>query len=181
MKKNKTIIFSIVTVVSCLSMAFSFLHFKYFNKNVLFNANAAQKTYTLTIEEFKYKNTYYLYKNTTNGNQLTFTREGSSYSTGKYYKFYNSTPIHYLKTITATYTANETVTIVYNILAQNPNNYSNVTPGGGGGDACWSSATIHSGSKFTFPVSNSFYFYIRTENNQHELGLTKLVITYNCE
>lgn len=149
------------------------------NKNYDYNevTAASKKNYTLTITSFSWKNTYYCYANTSNGNKLTFKRE-SSYHDGKYNIFTNNTAIHHIKAITATFTASS-VKIGWNKVAQT-STYTEVPSHGTSESSYYSYASLTSNKRYAFSYGQVYYFVIWDTYNYNNLGLSKIIIEYYC-
>ena len=167
----------ILTVLSSLIVASSCFIFSKFSVQPL-ETNAAANNYTLTISSFTWKNTYYCYANTTNGNKLTFERK-SRWSDNKYGFFCNSTKIHYIKSITATFSATSTVKVKWN-NATKTTSYTDIPSPGWGENVYYDEATITSGKKYSFSYGSVMYFALYNSSEGNDLGLTKIVINYTC-
>ena len=140
--------------------------------------NAATNNYTLTISSFSWKNTYFCYANTTNGNKITFERK-SRYNNDKYGFFYNFTKIHYIKSITATFSATSTVKVKWN-NATKTSSYTDISSPSWGENTYYDEATITSGKKYSFSYGSVMYFALYNTSEGNDLGLTKIVINYTC-
>ena len=171
--KKKLLLVSTLAAVTSCTIAASLIMMK--NDTVL---TESSNTYTLTISSFSWKNTYYCYATTKNGNKLSFTRK-SSWNTKNFNYFVNSTKIHYIKSITATFSTTGSVKVGWNKVVQTES-YKDVPEHGTGENAYYSYANLSSGVKYTFSYSKVYYFVIFDQYNDRDLGLSRLVIAYNC-
>ncbi len=168
----------LICCLSCLALATTVAVTLGLSTDMVGIDAGSASNYSLAISSFTWRNTYFCYANTTNGNKLTFERE-SKYNDGKYGCFHNDTKIHYIKSITAIFSSTATIKVSWN-NATRTSSYTDIPGPGWGNNGYYDEATITSGKKFTFTYGYVMYFSIFNSSNGNDLGLSRIVINYSC-
>ena len=159
-----------------MTTVFVFAGFSLLNVRRFITAEASNSR-VLTISNISWKNTYFCYGTTTNGNKITFERK-AQYS-GAYNVFCNYTKIHYITAIKATFSTTSQVKVGWNNATQT-SSYTDIPQHGLSENIYYDYQTIQSGKKFTFTYNRVFYFTLIDMSECKELGVSSLTIYYDC-